>query len=94
MLFYSTLLFNYFNFNVYYNNDKISKIVTSMYCINLWAVLMLILAYITESYDFSYSIYLFLLGIPVLIYIIVVRVEQKYDIILLNSNNYKSIDLA
>lgn len=43
----SAWLFMCFNFNVYYNNDKISKVVTSMHSINFWAVLMLILAYIT-----------------------------------------------
>lgn len=46
-----------------------------MHSLNLWAVFMLIMAYITKDYDFDYTIYLFLFGLPIIFYIIIFRVE-------------------
>lgn len=55
---------------------------------------MLILAFITHSYPFDASIYIYLFGLPFLISVILIRTEENYEYLLLNSNNYESLPMA
>ena len=90
----SLVLFNYFNFNVFYNDFRMSKIITSLHASLLWGSLMLILGVITQDHDFNATFFAFIIGLPFIVVIVLLRVEQRYDYLLLNSNNYESLSLA
>ncbi|KAL4506973.1 hypothetical protein ABPG72_001394 [Tetrahymena utriculariae] len=88
MLIGSFLLFDHYQFNLTYHDFYISKLITAQHAINLWTTLMLILAKITENYQFDGSSIIWIIGIPFVYIIILMRTEQRYDILLINTNQY------
>lgn len=68
-------LFSHFNFNVYYNNFLMSRIVTALHSCLMWGGLMLILASITLDHDFNATFFTYIVGLPFIILIVLLRVE-------------------
>ncbi|KRX02121.1 PAS domain [Pseudocohnilembus persalinus] len=88
---FSVSLFNIYSFNIFYHNTQVAKVITSLHVTNMWSCLMLILAYITHEYQFDAAVIIFLFGFPILIIIVFVRVEQNFQLLLMDSNNYDSL---
>jgi hypothetical protein len=68
-------LFSHFNFNVYYNNFMMSRIVTALHSCLMWGGLMLILGNITFNHDFNASFFTYIIGLPFIVLIVLLRVE-------------------
>ena len=57
--------------------------------VNMWGALCTVLARITFNYDFNATSILFLVGILLIYCIVFCKAENRYDILLIDTNNYE-----
>ena len=52
---------------------------------------MLILAFITKHTNFDATIVIWIIGLPSIAFIVMMNTDEKYKILLINSNLYESM---
>ncbi|KAL4432303.1 hypothetical protein ABPG74_011062 [Tetrahymena malaccensis] len=85
----SAWYFSHFCFNLFYNHYYVAKLVTAKSAICMWTSLMLILAKLMENYAFDGTPFIWIIGMPFIVLIVIIRQDQNFDYILINSNNYE-----
>ncbi|KAL4470963.1 hypothetical protein ABPG72_013550 [Tetrahymena utriculariae] len=84
----SFLMFEYYNLNLNHNHYWVAKIISAQHIVNTWTSLMMTLAYISQYQQFDQSINIWLIGLPFIIGISIIRREYRIDILLTNTNLY------
>ena len=84
----SFFLFEKFSLNMENHNFLMSKIITAQHACECWTSLCLVLAALSLSYNFSSSLLLWILGLPLTVLIVLMRQENLYYVLLMDTNNY------
>jgi hypothetical protein len=75
-----------------HNNYWIAKCYTCLHALNAWSALMLILGYIVKDYPYNHQIFMWLIGNILIAIIIFIRYELRYEITLIDTNNYEVLE--
>lgn len=82
---------SYINYKIHwpYFNDKMNKFFCVLTGIFLWANFVLLIAKILEKTDFSGSLQLYFLGLPLIIGLAIFEKDERITILLKNINNFQ-----
>jgi hypothetical protein len=81
-----------FNKSAVYLNYYYSKVINAQHAIIMWTDCMLIFGIIVESTYYEGIPYLWVFGSPLLVLIVMLRKEYRYDILMVDSNKFDSLN--
>ena len=86
----STIVFIHFQFFNPFYSEVVIKAWSIMAALNLWTVLMLIFARIMMNSYFQETIFIWMLGIPLIIFINIYNVDKRMSDFLINAQKFQS----
>ncbi|CAD8089669.1 unnamed protein product [Paramecium primaurelia] len=91
---FAVIQFFSFNKSSVYLNYYYSKILNSQHAIIMWTICMIIFGIIVEDTYYEGAPYLWVFGSPLLLLIVMLRKEYRYDIMMIDSNKFDSLNQA
>ncbi|CAD8070227.1 unnamed protein product [Paramecium primaurelia] len=89
---FSIKLFHSFNKSSIYLNIYFAKLLNGQHMIILWTMMMVVLGLILENTDYDGAPQLWVICTPLLLIIILVRKEYRYEVMMVDSNKFDSLD--
>lgn len=89
-LIYSFQVFSYFTHNYIYFDYWGYRLISVFHGCNLWVAICLLLAEITTYQDFSASLQVYLLGVPFICVICLLRNDYRAELLLMNVKTHKN----
>jgi len=86
----SGFIFYKFFFNFPYHDEVVAKLWGILSALNLWTAFMLVIAKICENYIFDGAVIAWFIGIPLIVYLLLVIKDQRLDLLLINVNKFQS----
>ncbi len=86
----SSYIFYKFFFNFPYHDETVAKLWGILSALNLWTAFMLVIAKICENYIFDGAVIAWFIGIPLIVYLLLVIKDQRLDLLLINVNKFQS----
>jgi len=86
----SAMIFYKFFFNFPYHDEVVSKLWGILSALNLWTAFMLVIAKICENYIFDGAVIAWIIGLPLIVYLLIVIKDQRLDLLLINVNKFQS----
>lgn len=90
----SQTLFLKFRVNLFHYNILIARAVTIQVSVIGWAAIMMLIAYASEYGMYSHAIYVFLLGLAIIVAVMIIKQDLQYEIALINHTQYIGISQA
>ncbi|CAD8111372.1 unnamed protein product [Paramecium sonneborni] len=91
---FAVIQFFSFNKSSVYLNYYYSKVLNSQHAIIMWTICMIIFGIIVEDTYYEGAPYLWVFGSPLLLLIVMLRKEYRYDIMMIDSNKFDSLNQA
>ncbi|CAD8104910.1 unnamed protein product [Paramecium sonneborni] len=91
---FAVIQFFSFNKSSVYLNYYYSKVLNSQHAIIMWTICMIIFGIIVEETYYEGAPYLWVFGSPLLLLIVMLRKEYRYDIMMIDSNKFDSLNQA
>lgn len=89
---FAVIQFFSFNKSSVYLNYYYSKVLNSQHAIIMWTICMIIFGIIVEDTYYEGAPYLWVFGSPLLLLIVMLRKEYRYDIMMIDSNKFDSLN--
>lgn len=89
---FSYSIFLKFRMNLFHYNILIVKSVTIQVSVIGWAAVMLLIAYIQTYGAYTHSIYMFLIGLVIIVFAQIIKQDLQYDLALINHMQYLKIE--